>query len=237
MRARRLPRKDDNHAPSGVDWIIVAVILLICFGPPVLPQAVGQGHVGVLRLGPAVPWWLAGLSMVATTFSSDTPNLVTDIVRRNGVPQLGLVGFHPDRGRDRLLLRPDVAPLRGPDGPGVLRAPLFGQAASVVRGFRSVYSASSSTASSWPRSTWPPARSPPSSSGSTAGRRSSSSASSTSSSPRSPALGVLIIDMIQFFVKMTAVIAAAYFAVRAVGGMPVLVEKLTATPGPAASTS
>ncbi len=32
-----------------------------------------------------MPWWLAGLSMVATTFSSDTPNLVTDIVRRNGV--------------------------------------------------------------------------------------------------------------------------------------------------------
>jgi Na+/proline symporter len=38
--------------------------------------------------------------------------------------------------------------------------------------------------------------------------------------------------MIQFFVKMTAVIAAAYFAVRAVGGMPVLIEKLSATPGP-----
>ena len=31
--------------------------------------------------GRSVPWWLAGLSMVATTFSSDTPNLVTNIVR------------------------------------------------------------------------------------------------------------------------------------------------------------
>jgi SSS family solute:Na+ symporter len=44
--------------------------------------------------------------------------------------------------------------------------------------------------------------------------------------------GVLVIDMIQFFVKMTAVIAAAYFAVRAVGGMPALISKLSATPGP-----
>ena len=32
-----------------------------------------------------MPWWLLGFSMVATTFSTDTPNLVTDIVRTNGV--------------------------------------------------------------------------------------------------------------------------------------------------------
>ncbi len=35
--------------------------------------------------GRTMPWWLLGLSMVATTFSTDTPNLVTDIVRTNGV--------------------------------------------------------------------------------------------------------------------------------------------------------
>jgi solute:Na+ symporter, SSS family len=46
--------------------------------------------------------------------------------------------------------------------------------------------------------------------------------------------GVLVIDMIQFFVKMTAVTAAAYFAVKApqVGGLHALVQKLSATPGP-----
>ena len=32
-----------------------------------------------------MPWWLLGVSMVATTFSADTPNLVTDIVRKQGV--------------------------------------------------------------------------------------------------------------------------------------------------------
>ncbi|MDB2385431.1 Na+:solute symporter [Polaribacter sp.] len=35
--------------------------------------------------GKSMPWWLLGVSMVATTFSTDTPNLVTDIVRTNGV--------------------------------------------------------------------------------------------------------------------------------------------------------
>ena len=35
--------------------------------------------------GRNMPWWLLGISMVATTFSTDTPNLVTDIVRTNGV--------------------------------------------------------------------------------------------------------------------------------------------------------
>lgn len=35
--------------------------------------------------GRNMPWWLLGVSMVATTFSADTPNLVTDIVRTNGV--------------------------------------------------------------------------------------------------------------------------------------------------------
>jgi hypothetical protein len=50
---------------------------------------------------------------------------------------------------------------------------------------------------------------------------------------------VLVIDMIQFFIKMTAVIAAAYFALQApqVGGLHALVSKLSAMPGPAASTT
>ena len=35
--------------------------------------------------GRSMPWWLLGLSMVATTFSTDTPNFVTNVVRVNGV--------------------------------------------------------------------------------------------------------------------------------------------------------
>ena len=69
-----------------IDWIIVALSLLICFVPALFfGKRAGKSTSEFFVSGRAVPWWLAGLSMVATTFSSDTPNLVTDIVRRNGV--------------------------------------------------------------------------------------------------------------------------------------------------------
>ncbi|GIS54983.1 hypothetical protein Ct9H90mP29_20250 [bacterium] len=40
-----------------------------------------------------MPWWLLGVSMVATTFSTDTPNLVTDLVRRDGFLAIGRGGL------------------------------------------------------------------------------------------------------------------------------------------------
>ena len=62
------------------------ISLLICFVPALFfGRRAGKNTSEFFASGRAVPWWLAGLSMVATTFSSDTPNLVTDIVRRNGV--------------------------------------------------------------------------------------------------------------------------------------------------------
>src|SRR4051794_25643593 len=71
---------------STLDWLIVAGSLLICFGPALFfAGRAGRNTSEFFASGRAVPWWLAGLSMVATTFSADTPNLVTDIVRRNGV--------------------------------------------------------------------------------------------------------------------------------------------------------
>ena len=69
-----------------IDWVIVLLTLLICFVPALFfGKRAGKNTSEFFASGRSVPWWLAGLSMVATTFSSDTPNLVTDIVRRNGV--------------------------------------------------------------------------------------------------------------------------------------------------------
>src|SRR5918994_2853308 len=69
-----------------LDWLIVVLCLIICVAPALfLAKRAGKSTSEFFVSGRAVPWWLAGLSMVATTFSSDTPNLVTDIVRRNGV--------------------------------------------------------------------------------------------------------------------------------------------------------
>src|ERR671917_430705 len=70
----------------ALDWIVIAISVAICFGPALFfGRRAGRNTSEFFASGRAVPWWLAGISMVATTFSSDTPNLVTDIVRRNGV--------------------------------------------------------------------------------------------------------------------------------------------------------
>src|SRR6476620_11915717 len=69
-----------------IDWIIAFIAVAICFIPALFfSMRSGKNTAEFFASGRSVPWWLAGLSMVATTFSSDTPNLVTDIVRRQGV--------------------------------------------------------------------------------------------------------------------------------------------------------
>jgi Na+/proline symporter len=71
---------------STLDWIIIATTLLISLiiGIVVAGRS-GKNSSEYFLSGRAMPWWLLGISMVATTFSADTPNLVTDIVRKNGV--------------------------------------------------------------------------------------------------------------------------------------------------------
>ena len=71
---------------SPLDWCIVAAYFLfsLLVGIWASKQA-GQDTKSFFLAGRNMPWWLLGISMVATTFSTDTPNLVTDLVRRNGV--------------------------------------------------------------------------------------------------------------------------------------------------------
>tara|TARA_B110000902_G_scaffold15329_1_gene18049 strand:+ start:911 stop:2716 length:1806 start_codon:yes stop_codon:yes gene_type:complete len=71
---------------STLDWgiIILFFILTLVIGLLVSRKA-GTSSTEFFLSGRNMPWWLLGISMVATTFSADTPNLVTDIVRKNGV--------------------------------------------------------------------------------------------------------------------------------------------------------
>jgi len=71
---------------STFDWTIIAAYfaLSLVVGLWVSRQA-GQDTKSFFLAGQNMPWWLLGVSMVATTFSTDTPNLVTDLVRQNGV--------------------------------------------------------------------------------------------------------------------------------------------------------
>ncbi len=71
---------------TGLDWTIVAVyfVFVLAIGLMVSQKA-GKNISEFFLSGRNMPWWLLGVSMVATTFSADTPNLVTDLVRQQGV--------------------------------------------------------------------------------------------------------------------------------------------------------
>ena len=71
---------------NGSDWIFVVgyFVISLIIGLVSAKQS-GKNASEFFLSGRTMPWWLLGVSMVATTFSADTPNLVTDIVRNNGV--------------------------------------------------------------------------------------------------------------------------------------------------------
>jgi Na+/proline symporter len=218
-----------------VDWVIVFATLAVCFIPALFfGKRAGKNTSEFFVSGRAVPWWLAGLSMVATTFSSDTPNLVTDIVRRNGVAgnwvwwAFTLTGVATVFFYARMWRRSEVM-----TDLEFYELRYSGKAASVVRGFRSVYlgflfnciimatvnlAACKIAAILFNLERWQTLL--------LVGILNVVFATVTG------LWGVLVIDMIQFFIKMTAVIAAAYFAVKYIGGMDVLVSTLSAKTGP-----
>ncbi|HET8859321.1 sodium:solute symporter family protein [Marivirga sp.] len=68
-----------------IDWVILIGFLLISLGIGFWTSRQNKSASDYFAAGGKMPWWLLGVSMVATTFSTDTPNLVTDIVRQNGV--------------------------------------------------------------------------------------------------------------------------------------------------------
>ena len=220
-----------------IDWVIALGALAICFVPALFfARRSGRNTTEFFASGRSVPWWLAGLSMVATTFSSDTPNLVTDIVRRQGVAgnwqwwAFTLTGVATVFFYARLWRRSGVM-----TDLEFYEIRYSGKAASVVRGFRSVYlglffncmiMASVNLAAckiagilfGLPR--WQTLL--------------GVGLLNVAFAAHSGLWGVLVIDMIQFFIKMSAVIAAAYFALQLpeVGGLSGLVTKLSALPGP-----
>src|SRR5512145_2007864 len=220
-----------------VDWIIVVLSLLICFVPALFfGKRAGKSTSEFFVSGRAVPWWLAGLSMVATTFSSDTPNLVTDIVRRNGVAgnwvwwAFVLTGVATVFFYARLWRRSGVM-----TDLEFYEIRYSGAAARALRGFRAVYlgllfnciimasvnlAACKIAAVLFGLERWQTLL--------------AVGLLNVVFAAHSGLWGVLVIDMIQFFIKMSAVIAAAYFAVNApeVGGLDALIGRLSNVTGP-----
>src|SRR5580704_1670874 len=207
-----------------IDWVIAAICVIICFAPALfVAKRSGKSTAEFFASGRSVPWWLAGLSMVATTFSSDTPNLVANFVRTEGVAgnwrwwAFTLTGVATVFFYARLWRRS-----------GVLTDLEFyelrysGRAASSVRGFRAIYLglffncviiASVNLAAvkiasvlfGWPRlETLLLLAAVPIVFAATAGL-----------------WGVMVTDLIQFCITITSAFAAAYFAIHApgVGGL------------------
>ena len=126
---------------TTLDWFIVLALTTLSFVPAlVLARRAGSSTAEFFTSGRSAPWWLVGVSMVATTFSTDTPNLVTNLVREHGVANnwvwwaFLLTGMMTVFFYARLWRRS-----------GVLTDLEFyeirysGKAASLVRGFRAVY--------------------------------------------------------------------------------------------------
>ena len=220
-----------------LDWVIAVICLLVCFLPALaFGKRSSKSTTEFFASGRSVPWWLAGISMVATTFSSDTPNLVANIVRTQGVAgnwqwwAFTLTGVSTVFFFARLWRRS-----------GVLTDLEFyelrysGKSATAVRGFRAVYlgllfncmimatvnlAACKIASVLFGLDRWETLL--------------AVGILNATFAAHSGLWGVLVIDMIQFFIKMAAVIAAAYFAVELpqVGGLHGLVTKLTALRGP-----
>jgi Na+/proline symporter len=125
----------------ALDWWIVAASIVISFLPALFfYKRAGKSTEEFFTSGRAAPWWLIGISMVATTFSTDTPNLVTNMVRERGVADnwawwsflltgmMTVFFFAKMWRRSRVLTDLEFYELR-----------YSGKAATFVRGFRAIY--------------------------------------------------------------------------------------------------
>lgn len=218
---------------TTLDWLIVVLALSVAFIPALLlARRAGANTAEFFTSGRSAPWWLIGVSMVATTFSTDTPNLVTDLVRTGGVAgnwvwwAFLLTGMMTVMFYARMWRRS-----------GVLTDLEFyeirysGKSASVVRGFRAVYlgivfncviMATVNLAAAkianmllgWPM--WQTLL--------------VCALLNVSFAAISGLWGVLVADFIQFGIAMAGSFAAAYFALQRpeVGGLEGLFAKLPA---------
>ncbi|MGB9906502.1 MAG: sodium:solute symporter family protein [Candidatus Saccharicenans sp.] len=218
---------------TTLDWVIVIVSISICFLPPlILSRRAGKNTAEFFTSGRAAPWWLIGISMVATTFSTDTPNLVTNIVRNNGVAgnwvwwAFLLTGMMTVFFYARLWRRSQVL-----TDLEFYELRYAGKPASFVRGFRAIYlglffncviMASVNLAAAKIANVilgWPMART-----------LIICSIINVTFAALAGLWGVLVVDLIQFGIAMTGAFSAAIFALKQpeIGGLSGLFSKLDA---------
>src|SRR5919197_675344 len=217
--------------PTSFDWVIVLLSIAISFAPAVvLARRAGRSTAEFFTSGRAAPWWLIGVSMVATTFSTDTPNLVTNFVRAGGVANnwawwaflltgMATVFFYARLWRrSRVLTDLEFYEIR-----------YAGRAATFVRGFRALYlglffnciiMATVNLAAVKIANVvlgWPMLRT-----------LAICTVLNIGFAATSGLWGVMVTDLIQFVIAMTGSFAAAYFALQQpeVGGLAGLFQRV-----------
>src|SRR5438270_4237133 len=219
---------------SSLDWIVVAAYFLVNLGIGFYYYRQASGSVGEFFIsGRSVPWWLAGTSMVATTFGADTPLVVTGLVYKYGIAgnwfwwSFALSGMMTVFFFARLWRRAGVltdmefAELR-----------YSGKPAAFLRGFRALYLALpvNTIIMGWVNLAMVKILQL------TLGISKGQAIAITLGiaafillyATTSGLWSVLWTDVIQFVLKMSVVIALAYFAVHAIGGLSALQTQLAA---------
>src|SRR6185436_10880552 len=218
---------------TTLDYVIIGASIVISFLPAIFfAKRAGTNTAEFFTSGRAAPWWLVGISMVATTFSTDTPNLVTQFVREDGVSKNWLwwsflltgmmtVFFYARLWRrSRVLTDLEFYEIR-----------YSGRAATFLRGFRAVYlglffncviMATVNLAAAKIANIvlgWPMERT-----------LLVCGAMTIFFASVSGLWGVLVTDSIQFSITMTGTFAVAWFALRQpeVGGLSGLIAKVPA---------
>ncbi len=218
-------------ALSIIDWIIIIVYILFSLGVGIyFSKRAGQSTEEYFLSGRTLPWWIVGTSMVATTFAADTPLAITEFVRGPGIWQnwfwwnlllsglLGALLFSRLWRRAMVLTDNELLEIR-----------YSGKPAAALRAFKAGYFAIlyNFIVMGWVINAM------------------ASVAAVMLNIDRWTAVwicviiallyallsgfwGVVMTDLVQFFIAMAGSIVLAIIAVNAVGGMDVLLEKLTA---------
>ncbi|MBI3494267.1 MAG: Na+:solute symporter [Acidobacteria bacterium] len=225
------------------DWLVIAAYFALNLVIGLYYARRARGSTAEFFLsGRSVPWWLAGTSMVATTFAADTPLVVTGMVARNGIAgnwlwwNMAASGMLTVFVYARLWRRAGVmtdvefAELR-----------YSGKPAAFLRGFRALYLGVpinciiigwvnlammkilqvtlglDATGALWALLAM--------------------LVFTAFYTTLAGLWGVLVTDLVQFVLKMGMVVALAFFAVRAVGGLAALKVKVAALDAVAGSGS
>jgi solute:Na+ symporter, SSS family len=216
---------------SAVDWFVIVVYFVVNLAIGFYYYRRASGSVSEFFVsGRNVPWWLAGTSMVATTFAADTPLVVTGMVYRNGIAgnwlwwngalsgMLTVFFFARLWRRAGVLTDMELAELR-----------YSGKPAAFLRGFRALYLALpiNTIIIGWVNLAMAKILEL------TLGISKLNAvmfclAFTLLYTAISGLWAVLWTDLVQFVLKMGMVIVLAVFAVRAVGGIDMLKVKLAA---------